>query len=70
MTNFYGKTYRYKEKVIGVCNTLNPDSFMIGHSTTGGHKRLKFLPVFGNIEDAQKALDAYALKKGLPEVVA
>lgn len=32
MTNFYGKTYRYKDKVIGVCNTFSDDVvFMVGH---------------------------------------
>ena len=67
MTGFYGKTYRYKYRVIGVCNTLNPDSYMIGYPTNGGHKRFKSLPIFGSIEEAQKALDDYAKKKGLLE---
>lgn len=68
MTDFYGKTYRYKDKVIGVCETLNPNSYMIGHSTKGGHKRVKNLPIFGSKDEAQKALDDYAHRKGLPEV--
>ncbi|MBR0167394.1 MAG: hypothetical protein IJQ08_01840 [Synergistaceae bacterium] len=67
MTGFYGKTYRYKDKVIGVCETLNPDSYMIGHATKGGHKRVKNLPIFGSIEEAQNALDDYARAKGLLE---
>lgn len=68
MTGFYGKTYRYKDKVIGVCDTLDHDVFMIGHATTGGHRRAKWLPLFGSIEEAQAALDRYAAAKRLPEV--
>ncbi|MBQ3447264.1 MAG: hypothetical protein IJG37_06460 [Synergistaceae bacterium] len=70
MTGFYGKMYRYKDKVIGVCNTLNPDAYMVGYATTGGHKRMKSIPVCGSVEEAQKALDEFASVKGLPEVCA
>ena len=70
MTGFYGKTYRYKDKVIGVCETLNPDSYMIGHATKGGHKRIKMFLIFKSKDEAQKALDTYAKDKGLPEVLA
>ena len=67
---FYGKAYRYKEKTIGVCNTLREGVFMIGHATPGGHKRIKALPLFEAIDDAQKALDEFAAAKGLTEVQA
>ncbi|MBQ7170392.1 MAG: hypothetical protein IJR63_10885 [Synergistaceae bacterium] len=51
-----------------MCNTLNPDTYMVGFATTGGHKRMKSIPVCGSVEEAQKALDDFARKKGLPEV--
>ncbi len=68
MNGFHGKAYRYKDKVIGVCNTLQDGVFMIGHATTGGHKRMKALPLFGSIDEAQKALDEFAAARGLSEV--
>ena len=43
---------------------------MIGHATPGGHKRIKALPLFEAIDDAQKALDEFAAAKGLTEVQA
>ena len=70
MNGFHGKSYRYKDKVIGVCNTLQDGVFMIGHTTTGGHKRMKALPLFGSIDEAQKALDEFAAARGLMEVQA
>ena len=75
MNGFHGKSYRYKDKVaetaamrFGVCNTLQDGVFMIGHTTTGGHKRMKALPLFGSIDEAQKALDEFAAARGLSEV--
>lgn len=68
MNGFYGKAYRYKDKTIGVCNTLRDGVFMIGHATTGGHKRIKALPFFEAIDDAQKALDDFAKARCLMEV--
>ena len=68
MSGFYGKAYRYKEKTIGVCNTLKGGIYMVGHSTTGGHKRVKALPLFESIEEAQKALDEFARSRCLTEV--
>ena len=64
---FYGKSYRYKDKVIGVCGTLSDDVFMIGYATSGGHKRMKALPLFGSLNEAQEALSEYAAKRGLIE---
>lgn len=64
---FYGKSYRYKDKVIGVCGTLSDDVYMVGYATSGGHKRMKGLSLFGSKEGAQKALDEYAASKGLVE---
>ena len=60
MTGFYGKTYRYKDKVIGVLHTLNDGVFMTG--------RVKILPLFLKAEEAQKALDEFAQSRGLSEV--
>ncbi len=68
MNGFHGKAYRYKDKVIGVCNTLRDGIYMIGHKTTGGHKRVKVFPLFESIDKAQAKLDDYARGKGLPEV--
>ncbi len=69
MQGFFGKTYRYKDKIIGVCNTLNPSMYMVGHQTTGGHKRLKWLPISDSADEVQAALDAWAKSKGLAEVL-
>ena len=68
MTGFYGRTYRYKDKEIGVCNTLNPGTYMVGYATTGGHKRMKSIPICGSVEEAQKALGEFAQSRGLSEV--
>ncbi|MBQ3653764.1 MAG: hypothetical protein II954_05050 [Synergistaceae bacterium] len=68
MRDFYGKTYRYNYRTIGVCNTLTDGVYMIAYPTTGGHKRMKGLPLFGSKEEAQKALDEFARAKMLPEV--
>lgn len=70
MTGFHGKAYRYKDKAIGVCNTLREGLYMIGHTTTGGHKRVKALPLFGSVAEAQKALDDFAKARGLSDVQA
>ena len=68
MSRFYGKTYKYKDKVIGVCNTLNEDIFMIGHiKPSGSLKRVKILPLFLKVSEAQKALDDFAKARGLWE---
>ena len=50
MRDFYGKTYRYNYRTIGVCNTLTDGVYMIAYPTTGGHKRMKGLPLFGSKE--------------------
>lgn len=71
MSRFYGKAYRYKDKVIGVCNTLSDEPYMIGHiKPSGSLKRVKVLPLFLKIEEAQKALDDFASARGLAEVQA
>ena len=69
MNGFYGKTYRYKDKEIGVCNMLNDGQYMIGHiKPSGSLKREKIpLPLFRSIEEAQKALDEFAKARGLAE---
>ncbi len=68
MNGFLGKAYRYKDKVIGVCNTLRDGIYMVGHKTTGGHRRGKSFPLFDSVKEAQSVLDGYARAKGLPEV--
>ena len=69
MNRFYGKAYKYKDKVIGVCNPLNEDIFMIGHiKPSGSLKRVKILPLFLKVSEAQKALDDFAKARGLWEV--
>ena len=69
MTDFFGKTYRYNGTVIGVCRTLDPDKYMAGTRTVGGHKRMKSLPTSESMEEVQAALDAWAQKKGLLEEI-
>ena len=68
MADFFGKTYRYGKKVIGVQCAKNPDLFMVCHKTGGGYKQFKPIPVCLNVEKAQTMLDTYAIKKGLEEV--
>lgn len=69
MTGFYGKSYRYKDKVIGVCNTLSEELYMIGHiKPSGTLKRVKIFPLFLRINEAQNALDEFARTRGLSEV--
>ena len=68
MTGFYGRTYRYKDKVIGVCQTLDPDIYMVAYPTPGGHKRMNLIPLSDNPDVEQERLDVFAMAKGLPEV--
>lgn len=69
-SRFYGKTYKYKDKVIGVCNTISDGLYMVGHiKPSGSLKREKIpLPLFRSIDEAQAALDEFAAARGLPEV--
>ena len=68
MSRFYGKAYRYKDKVIGVLTTLNDGVFMTGYiKPSGSFKRIKILPLFLKAEEAQKALDEFAQARGLSE---
>ena len=65
------KAYHYKDKVIGVCPTLNEKLYMIGSvNPTGSYTRMKAkaLPICSSIEIAQENLDKYAVKNGLVEV--
>ena len=69
MSRFYGKAYRYKDKVIGVLTTLNDGMFMTGYiKPSGSFKRIKILPLFLKADEAQKALDEFAQSRGLSEV--
>ncbi len=68
MSRFYGKAYRYKDKTIGVCNTISDGLYMIGHiKPSGSLKRVKVLPLFLKVSEAQKALDDFAKARGLSE---
>lgn len=62
MNGFHGKAYRYKDKVIWVCNTMRDWIYMVGH------KRVKVFPLFESIDEAQALLNGYARAKGLSEV--
>ena len=67
---FLGKSYRYKDKVIGVCPTLSKDLFMVGSiKATGSYTRIKSkaFPLCLSIEEAQKNLGQYAAREGLLE---
>lgn len=69
MSEFYGKTYCYKNKTIGVCRTLASSVFMVGHiKPSGSYKRVKILPLSTDAELLQKRLDEFAKEKGLTEV--
>lgn len=66
MTDFYGKSYRYKDKVIGVIPTLNDELFVIGYiEPSGSLKRVKILALFPKADEAQKFLDGFAISRGL-----
>lgn len=68
MSRFYGKAYRYKDKVIGVLTTLNDGVFMTGYiKPSGSFKRIKALPLFLKADEAQKALDDFAKVRRLSE---
>ena len=65
-----GKAYHYKDKVIGVCPTLDKNLYMIGSvKSTGSYTRMKSkeFPLCSSIEMAQENLDKYATKSGLIE---
>lgn len=68
MTGFYGRTYRYKDKVIGVCQTIDPNVYMVGYATPGGHKRMSSIPLSDSVDLEQARLNMFAMAKGLPEV--
>ena len=70
-TTFYGKSYVYKDKVIGVCPTLRKELFMIGHIKSSGsftRARIKAFPLFTSVAEAQTKLDEFARSRGLSEV--
>lgn len=70
-TKFYGKSYMYKDKVIGVCPTLSNSLFMIGHIKSLGsfqRARIKVFPLFSSVTEAQMKLDEFACTQGLMEV--
>ncbi len=71
MIKFYGKTYRYKGKTIGVCATKDPEVFIIGYYEPfcKGFVRLIVPLLLGSdADELQEALDKYASVTGLVEV--
>ena len=68
MTGFYGRAYRYKDKVIGVSRTIDPNIYMVAYPTPGGHKRMKNIPLSDSPDVEQERLDVFAMAKGLSEV--
>ena len=69
MTEFYGKTYCYKNKTIGVCRTLNDGLFMVGRiKPSGSCQRVKILPLSTDSESLQNRLNEFAKVNGLSEV--
>ena len=69
MTGFYGKAYRYKDKVIGAYTLGSTKLHMIGvyDPKIGGAPKITF-PVFRSIDEAQRAIDEFAKRAGLSEV--
>ena len=69
MNGFYGKTYNYRYRTIGVCDYPALEGlYMIGYQVRGEYIRVKALPLFGSIDEAQKALDDFAKARCLMEV--
>ena len=65
MSDFCGKTYKYKDKVIGVCKYPVDGGFMVGHIGRDEVVREKMFPLFRSIEAAQGALDMFAISQRL-----
>ena len=68
-----GKIYHYKDKVISVCQTLDPNLYMIGYAKPNGRSSARIksrnLPLCPNIDEAQKYLDEYAERNKLMEAI-
>lgn len=66
-----GKIYHYKDKVIGVCQTLDSNLYMVGYAKANGRSRARIksrnLPLCTSIDEAQKYLDEYAARNKLTE---
>ena len=60
---FFGKSYLYNDKTIGVVQGLGSNFIIAYYSKSGGKHRVRNYKAFGiynKPEDAQKALDAYS----------
>ena len=69
MSEFYGQTYCYKNKTIGVCRTLASSVFMVGRiKPSGSCQRVKILPLSTDAESLQNRLDEFAKVNGLMKV--
>lgn len=70
MTKYHGRTYCCKNKVIGVCQTLKNNLYMVGCiKPSGSCQRVRILPLSLNPDELQTRLDEFAKERGLMEVL-
>ena len=70
MNDFYGRTYNYQGKIIGVCRFLCNKLYVISKYDPQTGESRNFRPIFTDAEEGQKKLDEFAQEEGLSEVVA
>jgi len=72
MSDFYGKVYRYGDKIVGVVRGLGPVWIVAWKTATGGSRRLKVrrLAPSKSAQVMQDDLDAWAADLGLQEAQA
>ena len=68
MNRFYGKTYSYQGKVIGVCRFLCNKLYVICTYDPQTGESKNFRPMFTNADEGQEKLDEFAQEEGLQEV--
>ena len=70
VNKFYGKSYLYNGRVIGVTQGLGSEYIAAYYSQAGGKHRVRNyakLKVYNTPEEAQTALDKFAAEYGLLE---
>ncbi|MBQ3447635.1 MAG: hypothetical protein IJG37_08340 [Synergistaceae bacterium] len=70
MMKFYGRTYSYRGKVIGVCSFLCNKLFTIGTYDPSTEECVRYKPIFTDAAEGQSKLDEFAQEEGLTEVSA
>lgn len=68
---FFGKSYLYADKPIGVTQGLGSEYIIAYYSPSGGKHRVRSytkLGVYDTPEEAQRALDKFAVEYNLPEI--